>query len=112
MIDIANRVISLRKQKGWSQTELAKIVGCSREIISKYEKSSVTPSLDIAKKIADAFGVSLDYLVGEGQNASFDKKNVERLEVIQNMETEEKNKLISIIDAVIRDYKTRKAYAS
>ena len=32
-----------------------------------------------AKKIADAFEVSMDYLVGEGVNVSFDKRNLKRL---------------------------------
>ncbi|NLR62497.1 helix-turn-helix transcriptional regulator [Chitinophaga polysaccharea] len=38
----------------------------SREIIGKYECGDATPSIDFAKPIADALGVSLDYLVGEG----------------------------------------------
>ena len=70
------------------------------------------PSVDAAKKIADAFEVSLDYLVGEGVNASFDKQTVQRLQQIQTMDDDSKSSLFSIIDAVIRDYKTRKAYAS
>ena len=112
MIDIANRITLLRKQKGWSQTELAKIIGCSREIISKYEKESVMPSIEIAKKIADAFGVSLDYLVGEGQNAKFDKKMIIRLQEIENMEQSFREQFLNIMDSVIRDYKTRQAYAT
>lgn len=100
----------LRKQKGWSQTELAKVVGCSREIISKYEKDNVMPSIEMAKKIADAFGVSLDYLVGEGQNASFDIKTLQRIHEIENMEPDFRERLFSIIDSVIRDYKTQQAY--
>ena len=47
------------KKHNLSQTELAKIVGCSREIISKYEKDNVMPSIETAKKIADAFEVTL-----------------------------------------------------
>lgn len=42
-------------------------------MIAKYEGEAV-PSIDAAKKIADAFEMSMDYLVGEGINASFDKK--------------------------------------
>jgi len=112
MINIGNKIILLRKKKGWSQTELSKIVGCSREIISKYEKENVMPSIEIAKKIADAFEVSLDQLVGEGQNAAFDKKDVERLQQIQDLPEGDKNIVRALMDAFLRDYKTRKAYAS
>ena len=112
MVDISNKITLLRKEKGWSQKELAKLIGSSREIISKYEKDNVMPSIEMAKKIADAFGVSLDFLAGEGQNASFDKKTVQRMQEIESMESSFKDNLFSVIDSVIRDYKTQKAYAS
>jgi len=51
-------------------------------------------------------------VVGEGQNASFDKKTVQRMQEIENMDTEAKERLFSVIDSVIRDYKTQKAYSS
>lgn len=58
------------------------------------------------------FGVSLDYLVGEGINASFDKQTVKRLQQIQSMDNTARTNLFAVIDAVIRDYNTRQAYAS
>lgn len=105
-------IATLRKEKGWSQVDLADRSGVSREMIGKYERGKAIPSVDAAKKIADAFEVSLDYLVGDGVTASFDKKAVHRLQEIQAMDSKEKESLFGIIDAVIRDYKTRKAYAS
>ena len=111
MDKISITITNLRKEKGWSQTELADKSSVSREMIGKYERGKAVPSVDAAKKIADAFGVSLDYLVGEGINATFDKKTVSRLQEIQNMDAKSKNNLFDIIDAVIRDYKTRQAYA-
>lgn len=112
MVDISNKMILLRKQKGLSQTDLAKVVGCSREIISKYEKDNVMPSIEMAKKIADALEVSLDYLVGEGQNATFDKKTMQRLHEMEVLSDKDKEKIFDFIDMVLRDAKARKAYAS
>ena len=103
-------ISNLRKEKGWSQTDLANQSSVSREMISKYERGLAIPSVDAAKKIADAFNVSLDYLVGEGVNASFDKKTLMRLQEIQSMRPDFKTHLFSIIDSVIRDYKTQQAY--
>lgn len=112
MDKIALRMSTLRKEKSWSQSDLANQSGVSREMISKYERELAIPSVDAAKKIADAFDVSLDYLVGEGINASFDKSTLKRLQEIQNMKPDFKAHLFSVIDSVIRDYKTQQAYGS
>lgn len=112
MDKIAVIIANLRKEKGWSQTDLANESEVSREMISKYERGLAIPSVDAAKKIADAFSVSLDYLVGEGINASFDKKTLQRLQEIQNMKPDFRTHLFSVIDSVIRDYKTQQAYSS
>ena len=44
-------------------------------MISKYERGEAVPSIEAAKKIADAYEVSLD-LVGEGVNSKWDKKTL------------------------------------
>ena len=111
MNKIAAIIANLRKEKGWSQADLANKSGVSREMISKYERDIAIPSVDAAKKIADSLEVSLDYLVGEGINATFDKNTLKRIQEIQNMAPEAKVHLFSVIDSVIRDYKTQQAYA-
>ena len=112
MDKIPSIVAKLRKEKGWSQTDLANQSEVSREMIGKYERGKAIPSVDAAKKIADAFGVSLDFLVGEGLNSSFDKKTVQRLQDIQDLDDGTRHILFDVIDTFLRDAKTRKAYAS
>jgi transcriptional regulator with XRE-family HTH domain len=104
-------ITDLRDKKSWSQSDLAQTSQVSRVMIGKYERSEAVPSIDAAKKIADAFGVSLDYLVGEGQNASFDKKTLQRLQEIENLVPTVKDKLFFLIDTVIRDTKAQQAYS-
>lgn len=105
-------IADLRKQKDWSQTELANNSGVSREMIGKYERGDAVPSIDAAKKIADAFEVSMDYLVGEGVNVSFDKKNLKRLQDIEKLDNDTKDKLYFVIDNIVQNFKAKKAYAS
>lgn len=54
----------LRKQHGLSREELAKKLGLSYWAISKYEQGERFPEWDTLQKIADLFGVSVDYLLG------------------------------------------------
>jgi transcriptional regulator with XRE-family HTH domain len=112
MKNIAKIIADLRKQKGWSQTELATESGVSREIIGKYERGEAVPSIEFAKRIADAFGVSLDYLAGEGIHSKLDKKTVKRLQDIESLKDDDKAHLFAIMDAFLRDATARKAYAS
>lgn len=58
-----------RIAKGLSQEELAALVGCSRQSISLYESGLQQPGVLIARKLADAFGCSLDELYPSGRAA-------------------------------------------
>jgi len=112
MNKIAKIITELRKQKDWSQSDLARESNVSREIIGKYERGEAVPSIEFAKRIADALGVSLDYLVGEGINASFDKKTLQRIQDIEKLDPDTKDKLYFLIDNVIQNTKAKKALNS
>jgi transcriptional regulator with XRE-family HTH domain len=62
---LAKRLKDLRKETGWSQQKLADRAGLSYNAITKIEQGSAKqPTIQTMVKIADAFGVSLDELVG------------------------------------------------
>lgn len=61
----AERLKELRKKHGITQEQLASIIGVERSSIGKYEgKSRIIPSDDVKYRIAQFFGVSVDYLLG------------------------------------------------
>ena len=101
MVKIGNRISELRKNKGWSQTELAKRVSASREAIGKYERDEAQPSVETAKKIADVFEVTLDYLVDEDAMPTFDKKTVNRIKNIQKLDDVDKGHVFAMLDAFL-----------
>lgn len=55
-----NRIRVLRAEKGWSQAELAEIVGVSRNSINAVETGKFDPSLPLAFDIAHAFGLKVE----------------------------------------------------
>lgn len=68
-----------------SQSELAKQYSVSREIAGRYERGDAVPSIDIAKRMADAFEVSLDYLVGAAEK-QINKEMLHRVEDLNKMD--------------------------
>ena len=62
---IAKKLKELRKKSGWSQQRLAEKAGLSYNTITKIEQGAATkPTIQTMIKIADAFQISIDELVG------------------------------------------------
>jgi len=110
-MELGNKILELRKNNNLNREELGKTVGTSGAMIGKYERNEMNPSVDMAKKIAEALEVSLDYLVGDASVLIKDKKMMKRLEDIQTLDNNTKDTLFLVIDTFLRDYKTRQAYS-
>ena len=57
---ITNRVKELRGERGWTQQQLAKAVGVSRQSINSIERNRYVPSLPLALKFAEVFECATD----------------------------------------------------
>ena len=57
-----NRVKSWREQAGWSQGELARRLGVSRQTVNAVETDKYDPSLPLALRMAKLFGQPVDQL--------------------------------------------------
>lgn len=73
---IANNMIELRKQTNLTQAELADKMGYTDKAISKWERAESIPDVVTLKRVADIFGVTLNYLVEEEHPKG--KKDVSR----------------------------------
>lgn len=62
-MEFNNKLYELRKQKGFSQEELASRLNVSRQTVSKWEVGESTPDMEKLVAISDLFEVSLDELV-------------------------------------------------
>ncbi|WP_085297970.1 helix-turn-helix domain-containing protein [Cognaticolwellia mytili] len=60
---LADKIIRLRKQLGWSQEELAEKMNISRQSVSKWESTNSIPDLNRIIKLAEIFDVSTDFLL-------------------------------------------------
>ena len=67
-IEIADRLIKLRKKHGYSQEELADKLGLSRQAVSKWERAEASPDTDNLICLAKLYGVSLDELLSTDED--------------------------------------------
>lgn len=61
---MGKRIVQLRKEKGYTQEQLAELVGVSAQAVSKWENDVSCPDISILPQLADVLGVSTDELLG------------------------------------------------
>lgn len=69
----AKKITKLRKEKGWTQSEVARRAGCTSASISIIEKGTRRPSLAMASRIAKAFKIPVSQLTDEVKISSINK---------------------------------------
>lgn len=65
------RIAEARKMKGMSQLDLANAIGTTQQQVAKWESGKIDPRISSLKKIREALGVSLSYLLGMADDPSF-----------------------------------------
>ncbi len=76
---IGERIFELRKEKKLVQEKLGEYIGVSKQTISKYEKGTKIPSRENVEKLADFFGVPVDYLLGKSDSTNKSSNNIKEI---------------------------------
>jgi transcriptional regulator with XRE-family HTH domain len=101
-----SKLRELRKNRGWSQGQLAKKIGADLQRISKYERGVIWPTMELTLKIAKAFDVSVDFLIRDDKDSAVTKienqKLLQQLEAINDLPEDDQETVISFLDAFIK----------
>jgi len=102
----AERIKALRKQKNLSQTELGQLAGLHYTHIGRFERGASRPSGDTLKRLADALGVTSDYLLegstDEAAKAKFeDRELLQQFQEVERLPDEDKTVINKLLDAFL-----------
>ena len=78
---LADKIIMLRKKKGWSQEELAYKMNVSRQAVSKWESDQSIPDIEKIVQLSELFGVTTDYLLKGETEQKEELENVSEVSV-------------------------------
>ena len=108
---IGERIKVLRKENGWSQGELAEKIGADGRQISRYENGHITPSAEALVRLAQAFDVSVDYLLLEDAPRRplkvEDQTLLEKLQDVQHLSEQDRDSILHILDALVAKSKIK-----
>lgn len=80
ILSIAEQIKKLRIENNFTQSELAKRLNVSRSAVNAWEQGTNNPTLNYAVELAETFNVSLDYLIGRGDEDSLDISELSKTE--------------------------------
>lgn len=103
---LGERIRRRRREKGWTQGELARRVGIKPSRISKYENGTYQPSLATVKAIADALGTTTDHLLGRGPQPDSDARLKDLLSRLDELPAEPRNAIAEILDALFKIHRS------
>lgn len=98
------RLKQLRKQKGWTQKELASKAGIRFPQLNKYECGLHTPPAEKLVELAQILGTSVDYLLTGSRAEPIPLRNtrlLERFRAIEDFPAEDQDAVLRLIDAMI-----------
>lgn len=102
----AQRLRELRKQKGLSQTQLGQLAELHYTHIGRFERGTSRPSGDTLKRLADALGVTSDYLLEGATDAAAkarfaDRELLKQFQEVEQLSDEDKNVVKKLLDAFL-----------
>ncbi|MBL7960934.1 helix-turn-helix transcriptional regulator [bacterium] len=106
---LGQRIRQLRREREWTQEQLAEAIEAHVQTVGLYEKGTLPTAL-VLKRIADAFGVSMEYLVsGETNNTVTIKSKdlLKRIDQLQRLNPHSLKSLMDVMDVYIRDQQVK-----
>lgn len=96
---IYDKLVQLRKRKGWSQEDLAEKLDVSRQAISRWENGSALPDAYNLRQLSHLYDVSTDYLLNDKYESDDDLPRVKSVEATLN-NTVKMNQIFFLVAAV------------
>ena len=103
---LGQRIARLRKERGYTQLELAEKIGIIRELISNYERERLRPNYEMIMRLSLALGVSADQLLGlkKQKNSGYTPslKILRRMKKIEALPPSQQKALLKTLDTFLK----------
>ena len=98
------RVTLVRREKKLTQAQLGTAIGTTGDMIGKYERDAIKPSIEVAAKMADALDCTLDYLIRNIQDNGDKEKHISSTLIayfnkVEKLSAKDKEHVLAVIDA-------------
>lgn len=102
-MSFGQRLAIVRKKRNMTQKDVGKLVGMVPDLVSRYERDAILPSIETAAKFVKALDISLDYLVlgHEPPEATTAAGINQKLQLVETLPETDRSHVFAVIDAFL-----------
>jgi transcriptional regulator with XRE-family HTH domain len=111
----SQNLVKFRKERGFSQQDLAKLTGLTQRMITYYETEAVKPPVDKIEIIAKALNVSINKLLGiseptniQNELIQIDSRSLKKIRTILSLPKHQRHIIYSMADSFSKQNKEKK----
>lgn len=108
----AERLTTLRKQRGFTQESLGEAIGITKTQIYRYESGGSQPTLDVIKNLAIALSVTTDELIFEANERQPDESLFLLMEGIAGLDPDEKHVIKQMVEGILLKHQAKRLIRS
>lgn len=112
---LGQRLARIRKERGFTQVELAQKAGTIQAVISDYERGRVRPHAEMLGQLAQALGVTADELLGiapapsqKANRHGVSRRILRRMQALEELPAHDQKSILKLIDALVAQRKSDK----
>jgi transcriptional regulator with XRE-family HTH domain len=114
----SKNLIKYRKERGFTQLELAKISGIPRYLIAYYETKRVNPPINKVETLAKALNIDINKLIKSNTTTTknksdflnFDNRTLSKFKLILSLDKNERHLVYSYIDSLVDKRKKKQTH--
>lgn len=111
-MNIAERLVALRKSKNFTQAEMADFVGLHITQVKRYEGGEALPSLEAIKKLALAFNVTSDELIFDETERGPDETLRLQFEAVRQFDDEDRLIALGVLEGLMLKHQAKQIQRS
>jgi transcriptional regulator with XRE-family HTH domain len=117
-LSLGENIYKLRRERKWSQDKLGKMVKIDGRQICRYEKENSVPSAETLRKLAEAFEVTVDYLLSANSDSEFERPQIKDPELfdffreIDQMGAKERSAIKFVLETFVNNSRARQALST
>jgi transcriptional regulator with XRE-family HTH domain len=113
MSTLGKKLAELRKELKMPEGVLSTLLETSASVIGRYERDEMTPSIELAKKIASILNTKVGYLLGETEDDQLlkDPRMLQRLKELSQLPKNDKEHILFALDGLLQNVRAKRAFA-